>query len=560
MTPEDRLLAFGSIIAIALGAYNLLGGTNSRPLVTMAFLARYSLLIGACQCLLGLVAIAEFPIGSTVRSLLQNVFVLDDPAQLCHVTWMSLLLGTAVIVTFRTTRLNGHLRFGDFREAYDKYSHAERHETHESRMGRRLRCSILNPQTAECNGWRWRWLFLLVLSLPIPLGAWWLTTCDMRDAGQDPSDLLWCANLLLGVGFWALIMAATTFVQQLFLPKDVMDLGLFPFDRVRLFPEHKRLTWLDGADSWLAHKLSRLGPGFAHKEEGQWLLCPGHAQLATYTAILLALYVGSLFWSTPPHADGSYSTLFGLLTMLLLVSLLSTGAAFLLDYFRIPLVISVVGISLVGWTLSGADSFYDFAIDDYPQSPTVLSDVFPGKREKPPRTMVVVTAAGGGIQAAAWTARVLTGLHELCGNEFTSSIGIVSTVSGGSVGAMFYLDRWNPQIPGIADDPATLEGIRQSAMSSSLEATAWGWSRWDTVKAVVPYFVPTMRDRGWAIEESWRRALLHSNATMAGWGQSAGRGQVPRRDLQRHQRGRRQAFYDRQPVAAAVPRSAGPGA
>ena len=55
----------------------------------------------------------------------------------------------------------------------------------------------------------------------------------------------------------------------------------------------------------------------------------------------------------------------------------------------------------------------------------------------------MVTAAGGGIQAAAWTAQVLTGLDEIYGKEFSDSIGVVSSVSGGSVGAMFFLDRWD---------------------------------------------------------------------------------------------------------------------
>jgi len=55
------------------------------------------------------------------------------------------------------------------------------------------------------------------------------------------------------------------------------------------------------------------------------------------------------------------------------------------------------------------------------------------------RTLVVVTAAGGGIQASAWTAQVLTGLHERYKNTFTQSIGVISAVSGGSVGVMFFL-------------------------------------------------------------------------------------------------------------------------
>src|SRR5438094_521060 len=56
--------------------------------------------------------------------------------------------------------------------------------------------------------------------------------------------------------------------------------------------------------------------------------------------------------------------------------------------------------------------------------------------EHPHGRVVVVASAGGGIQAAAWTARVLTGLqHEL--PEFANSIAALSGVSGGAVGTMF---------------------------------------------------------------------------------------------------------------------------
>jgi hypothetical protein len=54
-----------------------------------------------------------------------------------------------------------------------------------------------------------------------------------------------------------------------------------------------------------------------------------------------------------------------------------------------------------------------------------------------------VAAAGGGIQAAAWTARVLTGLEEICAEKrpgrFVQSLKLLSGVSGGSVGIMYFV-------------------------------------------------------------------------------------------------------------------------
>ena len=55
-------------------------------------------------------------------------------------------------------------------------------------------------------------------------------------------------------------------------------------------------------------------------------------------------------------------------------------------------------------------------------------------------TMVVIAASGGGIQASAWTAKVLANMDQQC-PAFSESIGLVSGVSGGSVGSMYYVGK-----------------------------------------------------------------------------------------------------------------------
>jgi hypothetical protein len=52
--------------------------------------------------------------------------------------------------------------------------------------------------------------------------------------------------------------------------------------------------------------------------------------------------------------------------------------------------------------------------------------------------IVVAAAAGGGIQSAAWTSRVLCSLRQQV-PESSEHVAAISGVSGGSVGAMFYL-------------------------------------------------------------------------------------------------------------------------
>ena len=207
--------------------------------------------------------------------------------------------------------------------------------------------------------------------------------------------------------------------------------------------------------------------------------------------------------------------------MMLALAVLTTGEAFLLDFFRIPLVPTLLAVSLFTWWISGADSYYPVK-QPASLTPLKLEEVAFTRLQPPNKTLVVVTAAGGGIQAAAWTAQVLTGLEEFYGKEFGDSIGVISAVSGGSVGAMFFLDRWDDLAA-----PDACQKIRHNAMDSSLEATAWGWSGWDSVGTFAPFLVPNDRDRGWAIEQSWRLNQVHPADSLATWVKKARDGRFP---------------------------------
>jgi hypothetical protein len=326
----------------------------------------------------------------------------------------------------------------------------------------------------------------------------------------------------LGVGVWVGVMLATTLLQQLFLDQPALDVGLFPFDRLRLIGAGRRLTFLDGLVAFLARSVSRLGPGYAVLDPTtrrcRWR--PGHGQLVIFTAVLSSAYLASLVFSDVPRSNSWYSALFGLLTLMLSLCLVTTGAAFLLDYFRIPLVPTLLAVSFFNWWVSGADSYYEVKPADV--RPLTLEQVAFTRLQPAKKTLVVVTAAGGGIQAAAWTAQVLTGLEETYGQEFHDSIGVLSSVSGGSVGALFFLDRWED----LASADA-LRQVRENALDSSLEATAWGWAGWDSVRAFAPFLVPDNRDRGWAVQESWRRNLTQGDDTLATWVSKARTGRFP---------------------------------
>ena len=118
------------------------------------------------------------------------------------------------------------------------------------------------------------------------------------------------------------------------------------------------------------------------------------------------------------------------------------------------------------------------------------------------RVLIVVTLAGGGIQAAAWSAEVLTGLQAALGRDFTQSVALISSVSGGSVGAFFYLEGLDPETGELVD----LDAVRKASSTSSLEETAWGLAYPDFLGAISPLPLGDRRDRAWAMERAWLRA------------------------------------------------------
>ncbi len=147
-------------------------------------------------------------------------------------------------------------------------------------------------------------------------------------------------------------------------------------------------------------------------------------------------------------------------------------------------------------------------------------------------TLVIVAASGGGIQATAWTARVLTGLDEIFA-DFSQSVGLISSVSGGSVGAYYYVGSRGPRANGqTAQIPADRRAlINNLAYSSSLEATAWGTAFPDLMRFVFPPAVFIhVTDRGSVIEEDWRLKVAKDKLdddTLRKWTPRVQSGQKP---------------------------------
>ena len=474
-------------------------------LVHLAFFTRYSLAIP-----LVIVVLAFFGWKFRTSTILGNVFLVDNRFQLFQVSWLSLVAVALWLVEARVTLLNARERFPD--------------------------CPAWNIDAETFSGgWMAAWIVSwLVCGLSLPLVSAWATL--FGNTGKSPAlgEIVghYGVSILCGIGLATALLFLASGIARYAIGQDLSAAELMPTDAC--FRHFSGLRAVAVADSAIASLIG--GPGYAEavRTRGVALppahqLRPGHAQLAVTMLLALVGYV-TVYWTVKPSAT-SVPVLFYVLMVLVLAGALLTAASFCLDLYRlpVPIILLVVGIALS--LISQNDHFFAMQPSDKSPQPPLLIDVVRssapsetaaesyltlprGKDGK--RTLVVVAAAGGGIQAAAWTAKVLTELHARYGIPLTRSVRLVSGVSGGSVGLMFYLDRYRALCDAKSADEAqaVLAAINEKSCASSLEATAWGIAFYDLVPTILPvrrYWPGLLRDRGTVLEDLWASRLLHND-------------------------------------------------
>jgi hypothetical protein len=291
-------------------------------------------------------------------------------------------------------------------------------------------------------------------------------------------------------------------------------------DRIRSFKGGTRSD--AAAGSFAAHdgRLSRilaslLGPGYASRPTAKY---PSriHSGFRTATIFLIVFLIA--YWASgkstfsdlanlKPWTNGysPNSVLNFLLLVLIFWDSLLTGVTFFVDRFRLPaLVVLPLAFFLIAQIGISDHFFYTFPSQADSKLPTPTQVL----QNTPEDTVIVVAAAGGGIQSAAWTSRVLCGLRadfrptvEGKVGQFESDVLVISGVSGGSVGTMFYLRC----LEGAQDDQTPADW----AQNSSLEAVAWGLTHPDLRRIFFP--LPSAADRGWALERSFLKSAQFKN-------------------------------------------------
>ncbi|WP_150109074.1 hypothetical protein [Stanieria cyanosphaera] len=244
------------------------------------------------------------------------------------------------------------------------------------------------------------------------------------------------------------------------------------------------------------------------------------------------------------------SALFYVLLLIWLFTGVFSLATFLVDKWHLPVVLIVILFSGAMYLIWYVDNFFRLdtvepdrvldRIDDFTKiinNRLKIQDKWIQQDEqKNKRTLVVIATSGGGIQASGWTAQVLCGLQEELGVSFTQSIGLISSISGGSVGTMFFLDRFNdthhcptPTTNGQLGqfENQTLNTIFNNATTDWLDAIGWGLAYPDMIRGFFGISLGKYSDRGYALEWDWQRDLTQPQATLASWREKVLAGKIP---------------------------------
>jgi len=225
-------------------------------------------------------------------------------------------------------------------------------------------------------------------------------------------------------------------------------------------------------------------------------LLPGHTFALTQLVLSVLVYVALIFAkltdAVTPESSLVVPTAASVVLLLLLNSWGLSSLTFFFDRYRIPLITVLVVLTAA----TGSTARTDYVVEtEAPKGHYELAT--PGDVLGRFRSPLIVTAAGGGIQAGAWAARVLQGLdQELQDRPVTlpDRLALVSGVSGGSMGALYY--------GAYRDAPSN--GTSQS-LQSSLDEIASALVGTDHLRRVFSW--PARPDRGAALEHSWAARL-----------------------------------------------------
>ncbi len=405
------------------------------------------------------------------------------------VTLASLLCGMSTAVIARLVLYDGHRRF----------------ETTPVRPEPRLR-------------WSLSWLSVVVAPASVVAAVW--TEAHLCESPVS----IWGEMLGTAAGIAAFVALAALHRRRRARSGNLHAASRWPWKLVSV-----PLAWLErGFDRIIA--LSPQG----YVDAADHRLRARH-RFASVQLLIALLFYAALFvmraWV--PNLARAVPTLCLVLVLATLICWGLAGLAFFFDRFRVPLLL-IIGAYISAMALwPQSDHFYRAAVRP-PYEPPSPREILEARADAP---VILVAASGGGIQAEAWTARVLAGIRQDLGDRFDRSLALVSSVSGGSVGAMHFLASYDHGHLAPVADLETYPPVVDAARSS-LDDLTWGLVYPDLVWSVVPFLKgigggrlltgPNLTsDRGTALERAWELTDNVKQGTLRDWQEEARAGTRP---------------------------------
>lgn len=237
-----------------------------------------------------------------------------------------------------------------------------------------------------------------------------------------------------------------------------------------------------------------------------------------------------------------------------LTGIFSNGT-FYFDRFHVPFLILLILLSGFGYAVFQVDHKFKLEYDSSGEVAVSQIQSAIDRRlqiqsaDDESRTLVIVSASGGGIQASGWTAQVLGGLQEELGASFTQAIGLISSVSGGSVGTMYFIDNFDDEHGYPADQnideskkyclDKNLPKFKTKALNNTfcnatedwLDAVGWGAAYPDLIRLTgwLSPLVDKYNDRGYALEHDWQMKMRDpkTETFLSDWRRKSLRGEIP---------------------------------
>ena len=442
-----------------------------------AYLTRFPLLLALF--LIGFAPVALVWVKPLFRSML-----IQDFSGVLWTTFATWLAAFTVLATRRVTLLHGAVRFN-----------TEPLIEHPSHIG--VKEATIHAVTA----------------VPVIATVGWLSARENHLGWLAVPAVLGGTALAVAVVLVAVALQAWIVAPHVDVPAVAVSTHYNWIERLSRGPSP--IPWLTAVIGSIGARFSPLlGPGYFDPETGSLLV--GHAFATALLTLYGVFYGGAYWWWSPEREAGTTAPALVLLVVVVtLLTWMLAGAAFFVDRYRIPLLVPLAIWSATIGQLPFIDSDHYFVLGDLePGLDMRLEEPYAIASHRTHPLLTVVAIDGGGIQAAAWSARALTGIYEQW-PDFQRSVRFISAVSGGSVGAMYFVEALGRE----RTEADALSRVRAMAERSSLSEVAWGLAYPDLWRTLlpIPRWLRFEKDRGWALQHAWVRGWTGADRGLASW-------------------------------------------